>query len=89
MTWKNDKIKKKSRPGRGHDRNEVLVYTKEDLSLDEELFEQSINITLPDKAQNNGTFYTRVVLAPTGKPRLGVQAFGRMIRKAGLCLSHV
>jgi len=67
------------KPGRGHDRNEVLVYTKEDLSLDEELFEQSINITLPDKAQNNGTFYTRVVLAPTGKPRLGVQAFGRMI----------
>jgi len=67
------------KPGRGHDRNEVLIYTKEDLDLTVDLFESSLNITLPEKAQNNGTFWTRVALFPTGKSKYGTQAFGKMI----------
>ena len=67
------------RPGKYHDKNEKLIFHKTDLDLAVDKFETSLNITLPSKARNNGTFWSRVVLYPTGKQEAGVQAFGKMI----------
>ena len=49
------------------------------MNLSEDIFEEKINVTLPTSAMNNGTFWSRVILYPTGKRQLATQAFGRMI----------
>ena len=67
------------KPAASLSKKEVLIYEKSDLNLDEPLFEEKINITLPDKAMKNGTFYSRVVLFPTGQKQHATQAFGKMI----------
>ena len=61
------------------EKKEKLIYKKEDLNLSEDIFEEKINVTLPASAMNNGTFWSRVILYPTGKRQLATQAFGRMI----------
>lgn len=67
------------RPSSHQSKKEKLIYKKEDLNLSSDLFEEKINVTLPQSAMNNGTFWSRVILYPTGKRQLATQAFGRMI----------
>ena len=67
------------RPSSHQSKKEKLIYKKEDLNLSDDIFEEKINVTLPTSAMNNGTFWSRVILYPTGKRQLATQAFGRMI----------
>jgi len=67
------------KPSSHQSKKEQLIYKKEDLNLSEDLFEEKINVTLPHSAMNNATFWSRVILYPTGKRQLATQAFGRMI----------
>ena len=75
----NECIYENFRPSSHQSKKEKLIYKKEDLNLSEDIFEEKINVTLPTSAMNNGTFWSRVILYPTGKRQLATQAFGRMI----------
>ena len=63
------------KPSGGLSKKDQLIYTKTDLDLKSDLFEQKINVTLPKKAMNNGTFYSRVIIYPNDKKNLAIRVW--------------